>query len=177
MTNPLFARRNWPDVRRQMLLVALSEVEELDARALANPNLAGVLEKIVDAHALNVPVLRPAEKRGSRGLVKKGSVIRVSVPFSGDAMAFHIAPTQCVLGAKGDVDGDTLVITVQDDDRLQAEVEKRIKTIEGNLNNLRRDMDGCRQGLLQELQSAAEQQLTHLKAQRDRDSKLDFPID
>jgi hypothetical protein len=184
-TEALFDRTNWSDHRQRTLLDAVSEVEDLDLSALENGNLAGALERIVNKHALDIPALRTAQKRGERyeiatksgDLRVKTSMIDVVIPFDGDPEAFQITPTQCILGTTGQLQGQYLVISVMDDDHLQAELDRRLGAIQDNLRNLRHDVDTARKATLEQLQVAAEQRLARLKKQRQRDSKFDFPID
>jgi hypothetical protein len=80
-------------------------------------------------------------------------------------------------GTTGQLQGQYLVISVMDDDCLQAELNKRLGDIQGNLRNLKLDVETAREATLQQLRIAAAQRLARLKKQKQRDSKLDFPID
>ena len=113
----------------------------------------------------------------SGDLMVKGSMIDVVIPFDGDPIAFEITPTQCILGTTGQLQGQYLVISVMDDDYLQADLDRRLGDIQDNLRNLKHDVENAGKAMLQQLQITAEQRLVRLRKQKQRDSKFDFPID
>ena len=172
----IFNGQDWSHFSNQALQKALREVNVIDAQRLTNPALEESLQQIINSHVLMVPTLKADQKRGNRHGVGSG-MLHVTIPFTGDAMAFSITPTTSTLGLKADVREDYLVIEVHDDHQTQAEVDAFIKATTGNLANLRRDVEAWKPSLSDAVHTAVNDRLAQIKAARDRDQKLDFPID
>ena len=187
MSGRLFGDINWHTAQQQITNSAIAEVDALDDATLMNPSLAGTLEKIAQRYALRVPTLNETAKRGVRSEVERRvddygrdtivnvPVIDVHIPFDGSAEAFRISPsTSLLLSFSAEITDRELIVTVYDNDRAQQEVDNIIKQIKQNLDHLRNDIAGL--DLLGPLNRTAEARIAKIKAARDRDSKLDFPV-
>jgi hypothetical protein len=65
---------------------------------------------------------------------------------------------------------------IPDDDGAQARVDRFIQQVEKNLECLRGDWEQVRQEIERAVREAAENRRQKILAEKDRDSKLDFPI-
>jgi hypothetical protein len=186
---PLFRRRNVQEYFDQASLKGRAAVEAMPPSVLEGPTLEGALQTIFEQNILEVPRLDSDHKRGARRDMQKGvrefdeerlvnvSVIDVTIPFIGDSSGFHIAPNRCLLGSMGEVGGNAVVVTVPDDDQAQGKVDEFINQTDQNLDTLRRDIEQWKPHFLAELRRAADERMSKLKAARDRDAKLNFPVD
>lgn len=187
MSGPLFRDVNWHSAQDQIRMRALAEVDALDETTLTGPSLAGTLENIAQKNSFRVPTLNDTAKRGVRREVERRiddygrntlvrvPVIDVHIPFDGNGDAFRISPsTSLLLSFPADVTYNELIVTVQDGDRTQQEIDDAINQIKQNLDHLRRDVAGF--DLVGELNGAAQARVAKITAAGERDSKLDFPI-
>jgi hypothetical protein len=181
---------SWIANKIQAEKAAVLEVNNLGRQTILDPALAGLLDKIVSYHTLEVATLEPAAKRGSRRDTQRTindygepktitiPIMDVRIPFQGDAKSFGFAPTQCLVPSiPCEVKEDHLLITLEDDQNLQRRVDEFIQQISQNLQLLRTEMAGWPAQLRERLNQVANARRSQIEAQNERNKNLDFPVD
>jgi hypothetical protein len=170
---------------------AVEEVKSLAPNYLADPGLAGTINKIVGKYGVfAVATLRPNEKRGKRRTETRQirdygetrnvevSLMDVFVPFSGAEESFELAPSSShVIQTPVQVTQGQLVFTFHDDSAIERDLEAAIKQISENLDRLRAELGNLESSVRQAVEAVAADRLARIKSQAERDSRLGFPVD
>jgi hypothetical protein len=190
MHDRLFAKGHWHAVSQNVLRKAQEDVMALDRCVITAPSLAGHLDKIAAKYSFEVAALNVDAKRGKRRdkervvddygsrRAVKYSVIDVSIPFTGDRESFNIAPSHShLIYAECEVGENALVLTVPDNDGAQKEVDEFVKQVSENLDRLRSESKNWAEQLKEAIAAAAERRKQQVGAERERNNKLNFPVD
>jgi hypothetical protein len=188
----LFAEVSIVGNQRAWLAKAATEVQAIDRVQMLSPNLAGRIEEIATKYSLgDAPVLKPDGIQGERRDVERPindfgmrRVIRVPVldvfiPFDGDGQWLRFQPSRCTLiDLPVEIRGQSLVITLRDEppEQQRQQIERFVSMVKGNVDVLSQDVDAFRRQLRQMLDDAVKQRVQQINAERERDSKLGFPI-
>jgi hypothetical protein len=184
----LFNGQPTHDYTRRIINSAIATIEKLQ-EADFDQQAALVVEQAISSIPA-VPVLnlekksgkRVTEERqvsefGSRG-TRQFTFIDISIPIVGNATALVLAPSTRTLGIPGQVDDQkrAVVIRFDDDDRLEAELERVIGLISTNLAHFENDMTNVSNEVRQTTSGLIARRKAAFAEQRERDSKRSFPI-
>jgi hypothetical protein len=189
MPEALFRAPFYP-VWQQTIQKAVAEVNSLDRGLFSDPALAGRLQAIAERYSLEVARLQKdrmeARARQQQGQVNDGwggrqnvtrSWLDISIPFTGDAESFRVCPSRSVVPSQAaDINDSALVVSLLEDDSTEQRVQTFVSQISQNLDALRAEYEQAKPQLEQALQQAAELRRTQIVAERERDSKLSFPV-
>jgi hypothetical protein len=190
---PLFNKHSLHRLTTSRLAKAKEEVTRLSRDQLKKEDLQAVLDRIVKNHTLECPKLDAAKKKGKRadkqiqiddfGEIRTRSVpvIEVTVPFSGDAQCFEIAPNQGTIhyGLRAAIGRGELMVEVSGEApaNTQAAIDKFIGEVMQMLDQMRPDIEKYNEDLKSTVTTASGARLEQIRAEKDRDSGLDFPVD
>ena len=147
--------------------------------------LAGHRERPMKDIEVKIPVLSFDKREGKRrkesveGRDRRmydRNVIDVFIPFVGDSVAFDISPSTKTLGARGSVSSDHIVLSFDDDDRLEQNLDGMVKMIEGNLQHLGRDLSSLPAQVSSAVDTAIRERKAQIDRKRELDAKRSFPI-
>jgi hypothetical protein len=169
---------------------AVAEVNKLDRRVVVDPGFAGVVEKIISYHTLDVATLEPdritASRRGIERVVtefgeartKTITVMDVRIPFRGIPQSFNLSPTYCSLPSEPcEVNSDHLLVTFRDDADVQSNVDKFVQIISQNLTALKAEVTAWLPQLRARVEEAANARKKEIAAQNERDKNLRFKVE
>lgn len=167
---------------------ATAEVNLLSMQDLSDPALAGRLDRIAANYMPKFLVLEAP----TQGIKKSRRVDRddygmhesrvvnyldVVIPFQGDADLLRISPSRRSIPALPFVaEGNSLVVSVQDDERTKKSIEDFCFSMRENFSVMRQDLEGYLPQLRPALSDAAQRRLNTHKAEAERHAKLPFPV-
>ena len=195
-SEPLFREHNFYDVIRGASFALAKAIEELDDTRLLEADQEKLLNDLVAAHLINVPVLdldpgavEPAQREVDIDLSRdagqrfmhdldgpyyvKGTEISFRVPYKGDEEVFRCRPSTWSSNPPyADIERDAIVIRVVDRDKgadaYRKAFDNTIAQIQENLSQLRSDCAG----LEATLRSTATTELAKRRAKREKDYGL-----
>ena len=181
---------SWAAQRIAAEQAAVEAVRSLDRRAIADPALAGVLDKIANHHTPVIATLQPDRIVGKRWPIERvvsefGEsrratfyVIDIIIPFQGDPISFRLSPSYCTLPSQRcDLQNDHLVVSLADDDNVQTNVDQFVQQITQNLNALRSEVASWGPNLRALLNQVADARMKEFAVQSDRDKGLKFKVE
>lgn len=148
--------------------------------------LSKKIHELTNDVAVSIPSFDFAKRKGTRrkesedgrdGRTYTRDVVDVSIPFSGDAVAFDIDPSTKTLGARGIVSGSSLIMSFGDDERLEQNLDSMVKLIEGNLQHLARDLASLPARIGAAVDAVVAERKAQIARKRELDSKRSFPIE
>ena len=177
--------------RDSAMRAAQKAVEELPPEVLNDPALDGRLQKIANQFRLDVAQLQPDQRKGkrrtevhsdiqyNRPVERKIDWIDVTIPFTGAAESFDIAPSSSNLmhGDRIIVNGNNLQVSFPDEDQLDQRVNEFIGRLSQNLDRLRAEADQMSNEMVALLRNVAENQRNALNTRKERDKTRSFPIE
>jgi hypothetical protein len=169
---------------------AAQEVRDVSRHIATSPAFGAALDEIAAKYTLDVAVLDPNGKKGTRRDVQHSrddffgqkivtsQYIDIRVPFSGNPESFDFAPSRCtLLDRVVDVQQMSIFFTVADGANVQREVDGVISNISQTLETLRSEIEAWRPQLRRVIQQIADQRLASIQQTTNRDKNLDFPVD
>lgn len=160
-SNLLFRKTDWHSVEQGERHKMQTEIAALDRNRILNSSLDDLADYFESKYTLDVPTLDKerinvddAEKdidvSGDRTRYWstngphfiRGTELSLTIPFTGEADFFHVAPSSLFLSPPyGDIRGGTVVLKIADTNldsaKVRAEFDRRIQLIEGTLTSLR----------------------------------------
>lgn len=189
MSERLF-KTNILDFQRQKLQEAAARAEAILERDLLNPALPGMLDAIAQGFGFTVAKLQPEGRKGKRRKEHRDtgdsgadhaievSLIDVTIPMEGHPNSLTIAPARANLietpAAK--IPG-ALLVTFDDDDDLDRNVDSFITQVSENLDRLRGEMETFKAQVRNAIGTITDRRVAQLRAQHERDRKRSFPIE
>jgi hypothetical protein len=187
MSDRLF-EGSWYGTWQNFLRSATRDVEQLDRRAFSDPALAGQLQEIGEKHSLSVARLNKAGMEGKRRDTQregadawgdrrtfKQAWLDVTIPFTGDAESFKIAPSNCAIPSyPATVERNAITVTVPDDDNAERNVQTFFDQMSGNLERLRAEYEQSRPQLDQAIKQAADRRQQQIAVEQERNKKFSF---
>jgi hypothetical protein len=189
MRESLFQQISLHEVLEKRLKAVVIQVEKLPKDSFSQPNLDERLNEIVLSQLIAVPELgapsggerRHEERQANDGwggtqTVKVG-ILDVTVPFTGDAIVFKFYTSHSP-GVSADVriEGNKLIVTIPDGDNVQAQVDQFINSANANLNRIRAEIGDLHDRLTRAAQQTALRRQTEIAKEKERDSRLSFPV-
>jgi hypothetical protein len=169
---------------------AVAEVDQLDRQLFSDPVLGGALQGIVDKYSVDVARLNTdaivADPREEQRVVNDGwgdrrpvtiKRLRVTIPFTGEAMCLRIAPSRSAVPSHAaEIGNGAVSITIPDDDNADREVKTFCDQVQGNLDTLRQEYERDKPQLEQAVSQAAERRKAQIAADNERDGKRSFTV-
>ncbi|RUW85195.1 hypothetical protein [Mesorhizobium sp. M1E.F.Ca.ET.063.01.1.1] len=159
-----------------------------DEGAFEDESLARLRGDLMKEMDVAVPVLEFNKREGKRrketrentidGRRHERDVVDVIIPFSGDSVAFDIAPsTQTLMhGTRAHVAPTSLTLTFEDNDRLETNLADTVRVIEANLQHLARDLESLPSQLTDAVDAVVKARKANIDRKRELDAKRSFPI-
>ena len=154
----LFCGRDWFSVAESQRRTLQSEIDAMDGNRLLNTSVDDLCDYFEEKFRIDVPMLHEEQavadqqevqidvsqdpmrfiRDRSRPFHVAGTLVEVTVPFSGESEAFRIRPTTFTTSLpRGEIRGRTLVITVQGPDLEPQQVKAEIDRTIGEINTPR----------------------------------------
>lgn len=189
MPERLFAG-SWHAAWQDTLRRAADDVLKLDRKLFSDPALGGHLKKIADKYSVEIARIikdgiRAKRRETERDIIDgwgerrrvKQTWLDVTIPFSGEAESFKIAPSRPIIPSNHSTIGaNALTLTIPDDESAQGTVDTFVAQISQNLDALRAEYEQSKGQLEQIIQNTANQRKQQIEAERARDQKLNFPV-
>jgi hypothetical protein len=189
MTERLF-QGFWHSAWTHAIQKAVEDVDGLDRKIFSDPALAGHLQRIAEKYSFDVARIKKEGIQATRRetaragrdawgdqRVFKQTWLDVTIPFTGEAESFKIAPSRSLIPSHGaSIGRDALTLTIPDDERAQSEVDTFVSQVSQNLDGLRAEYEQSKPQLQQAINSAADRRKAQIDAERERDKKLSFPV-
>lgn len=200
-TDFLFTGADWHSVDRHQRQQMLKEIEAVDPDRLLNTSVDDLARYFEQKFQIDVPVLQADDivvdqrekqidvsrdpmrmmRDRSRPFYITGTEIEVEVPFEGEAEAFKIQPNPYTLNPpRAEIRGDKVVFTIGgtnlDQNAVKTEIERTITSVQSYLSNLRSNVAGLNNQLLDEARSAIEGRRQKLLANRSLVASLGFKM-
>ena len=160
----LFCRTDWFSVAKRQTKKMESDIDNIEGNRLLNTSVDDLCDFFESEFRIDVPELhedqisvgqrevqidisqnrmRYISDRG-RPFIVPGTLIEISVPFSGEKEIFHLQPTTHTLNPpKGEIRDNELIIYIQGTDlepqQVKSRIESTIKEIMTHLDRLRGD--------------------------------------
>lgn len=188
---PMFSHRSVHEIIDTWKRTAAAEVDKLDRSRFSDPALTGQIDQLVDRlTSFEVATLHrdglkgtrrevdePRSDYGRQITVKQG-VMDVAIPYTGSAESFGIQPSNSVMIAESPKIGSTaLTLSVRDGRDVQGEVDGFIQDVTKNLETLRQEIEAAKPHVRKLAHDAAERRRTRIQEERQRDAKLNFPVE
>ena len=121
---------------------------------------------------------------GDERIIVKGTVLDIAIPFTGDPELWRLRPSTYSLSGYPELeirDGEVIFSCRFPDDspepeRLKAEIERMVKSLNETLANLARDVENHNRNAPQEVRDALNRKLTKAKAAVSAVASLGIPI-
>ena len=197
----LFCGTDWFSVEESQKRTLLSEIDAIDGNRLLNTSVDDLCDFFEEKFRIDIPELHEdqivADQREtqidvsqdpmrfirdrSRPFHVAGTLIEVTVPFSGESEAFTIQPTTYTTASpRGEIRGSALVIKVQGTDlepqQVKGEIGRTIGEITKHLDCLR----GNARGLNEQIRRLANERINwrrqKLLADQNLVANLGFPL-
>ena len=177
----LFCNADWFSVEESQRRKLQSEIDAIDGNRLLNTSVDDLCAYFEDKFRIDVPKLHEDQivadqqevqidvsqdpmrfiRDTSRPFYVAGTLVEVTVPFSGESDAFRIQPTTYTMTRlRGEIRDRTLVIKVQGTDlepqRVRAKIDRTIGEIKQHLDCLR----GNARGLNEQIRRLANERVT-----------------
>lgn len=197
----LFCGPDWFSVAESQRQTLHSEIDAMDGNRLLNTSVDDLCDYFDEKFRIDVPTLHEEQtvadqqevqidvsqdpmrfiRDRSRPFHVAGTLVEVTVPFSGESEAFRIQPTTFTTSPpRGEIRGRTLVVTVQGTDleaqQVKAEIDRTIGNVKQYLDWLR---DNAR-GLNEKIRRLADERINwrreKLLADQNLVASLGFPL-
>lgn len=201
MMDLLFAQADWFSVAENQKANMGREVLGLNENQVLNTSVDDLCAYLVNKYSVDVPVLdedgihadqqdtqidvsrdpmRMILDRG-RPFYVSGTIIEVSVPFTGEAEAFKIRPTTYTLNPpRGIVRNGELTLQISgtnlNAEQVKASIQGSLTEIKTHLDRLRVDAKGLTDQLRTEARRQVEQRRQKFLADRNLVASLGFPL-
>lgn len=197
----LFTGLDWHSVDRHQRQQMASEIEKVAPDRLLNTSLDDLAVYFSEKFKIDVPVLDEEnlvvdqrEKQidvsrdpnrwitdRSRPFHITGSEIEIEIPFTGEADAFKIQPNSYTLSPpQAVVRGSVLTFSISgtnlEASQVRSEIERTIEKIQSYLTNLRANVAGLNDQLLEEARNIIEGRRSKLLANRNTVASLGFKM-
>ena len=158
----LFCGTDWFSVEKNQKRALQSEIDSIDGNRLLNTSVDDLCDYFEEKFRVDIPELYEDQivadqqeiqidvsqdpmrfiRDTSRPFYVPGTLIEVTIPFSGESVAFTIQPTTHTLSPpRGEIRGNTLVVKVQGTDlepqRVKGEIDRAVGKIKEYLAWLR----------------------------------------
>lgn len=197
----LFCRADWFSVEESQKRKLQSEIDSIDGSRLLNTSVEDLCDFFEEKFRIDIPELHEDQivadqnevqidvsqdpmrfiRDRSRPFHMAGTLVEVTVPFSGESEAFAIQPTTFTTSLpRGEIRGSTLVIKVQGTDlnaqQVRGEVDRTIGEIKQYLDWLR----GNAHSLNEQIRRLAKERINwrrqKLLADQNLVASLGFPL-
>ena len=197
----LFCGTDWFSVEESQKRTLESEIDAIDGNRLLNTSVDDLCDYFDEKFRIDIPELHEDQivadqeetqidvsqdpmryiRDTSRPFYVAGTLIEVTVPFSGESEAFAIRPTTYTLAPpRGEIRGNALVIKVQGTDlepqRVRDEIDRTIGEVKTYLDRLR----GNARGLNEQIRRLANERINwrrqKLLADQNLVADLGFPL-
>ena len=197
----LFCGTDWFSVEKSQERALQSEIDAIDGDRLLNTSVDDLCDFFEEKFRIDIPELHEDQivadqeetqidvsqdpmryiRDTSRPFYVAGTLIEVTVPFSGESEAFAIRPTTYTLAPpRGEIRGNALVIKVQGTDlepqRVRDEIDRTIGEVKTYLDRLR----GNASGLNEQIRRLANERINwrrqKLLADQNLVADLGFPL-
>ena len=197
----LFCETDWFSVEKSQKRTLESEIDAIDGNRLLNTSVDDLCDYFEKKFRIDIPELHEDQivadqqetqidvsqdpmrfiRDSSRPFYVAGTLIEVTVPFSGEPEAFTIQPTTYTLAPpRGEIRGNALVIEVQGTDlepqRVRGEIDRTIGEVKTYLDRLR----GNARGLNEQIRRLANERINwrrqKLLADQNLVADLGFPL-
>ena len=197
----LFCGTDWFSVEKSQKRALQSEIDAIDGNRLLNTSVDDLCDYFDEKFRIDIPELHEDQivadqeetqidvsqdpmryiRDISRPFYVAGTLIEVTVPFSGESEAFAIRPTTYTLAPpRGEIRGNALVIKVQGTDlepqRVRDEIDRTIGEVKTYLDRLR----GNARGLNEQIRRLANERINwrrqKLLADQNLVADLGFPL-
>jgi len=197
----LFNKKDWFSVDRNQRASLEKEITELNADYLLNMPTEDLAQHFESKYRIDVPVLLVSEivtdqketqidvshdpyrinLDPSRPHYIKGTMVEISVPFSGDGDVFHIQPTAFTSHLpEGVVENCLLVLRMEGTnlmvEKVRGEIDRTIAEIQNYLTTLRANAGGLNTQLRSLARTQIERRREKLLADRSLVASLGFKI-
>lgn len=103
--------------------------------------------------------------------------LRIAIPFTGEAESMKIAPSRSAVPShRAEIHGNSVVITIADDDNADREVKTFCEQVQGNLDTLRQEYQRDKPQLEQAVSQAAERRKAQIAEEDKRDGQRSFTV-
>jgi hypothetical protein len=197
----LFSKVDWFSVDRQQREKLVEEVARINGNRLLNTSVDDLCDYFEEKYRIDVPILLRDEiiadqhetqidarrdpgkyiRDRSRPYLIAGTVIEISVPFSGEAEAFYIQPSSFTLNPPmGEVQEGLIVLRIEGTDlqadQVRREIDRTLAEIESYLTALRTNVQGLNGQLRSLARDALERRRQKLLSDQNLVSSLGFNI-
>jgi hypothetical protein len=175
------------ELLQRNLQAAAGEIRQLGLTELSNPALAGWIEKLWARHLPNVPVIMSDQRTGQqreshvprndhgRHIMVPITYVDISVPFSGDGGLFKVMPSRSqMIDERIEVLPSKLTFSLNLDDACKELIDRLLGKIDGNLQQMRNDVDAYSKSALEQLTRFAADRKATLGDNADKMKKLGF---
>lgn len=199
--NYLFTQTDWYSVEEHQKRSILSEIDGINGDRLLNTAIEDLCDYFEQKYRIDIPVLHEdrivADQHETQIDVSRdplrwiddrnrpfyvpGTLIEITVPFSGDAEAFKIRPTTYTTSLpRGDVRNDSLVLSVSgtnlEPQQVRSQIDRTLGEVRQYLGWLRTSADSFNQQIRQIARERIEWRRTKLLADRNLVAGLGFPL-
>lgn len=197
----LFSGVKWHSVRTSRIRELEEEVEGIDGDRLLNTSESDLCDFLEEKFTMAVPALqedrivvdqrevpidvsqdrmRDIQDR-SRPFHIPGTLIEVTVPFSGEASAFDIQPTHRLISpARAEVTGEALLIAIEGvdlrTDAVRDKIERTLREVKHDLGWMRADAAAFNRQLPEVARQRIRRRREKLLADRRLVASLGFPL-
>ena len=199
--NSLFSTVNWFTFKQHQLKNLAEEVNDWNEDQLLNTSVEDLCEYFVKKYRIDIPVLDRdgivADQHETQVDVSKdrsrfirdqsqpfyipGTEIEITVPFTGDSLAFTITPTIYSLNPpSGNVRDSILIFFITgvdlETDKVREEINSALNRVDSYLTNLRTNAETLNSELHSTARQRIEQRREKLLADQDLVSSLGFKL-
>lgn len=197
----LFNKTDWFSVEEHQKRAILSEIDDIDGNRLLNTSVEDLCDYFEQKYRIDIPVLHEdrivADQREmqidvsqdqmryirdrSRPFHVPGTLVEITVPFTGDAEAFRIQPTTYTSAPpRGDVRNNSLVLSVAGTDlepqQVRSQIDRTLGEVRQYLGWLRANADGFNRQVRQLARERIDWRRNKLLADRNLVAGLGFPL-
>ena len=201
MDNHLFSDHDWFSVQQYQLKKLEEAIADWDENRLLNTSVEDLCEYFVEEYRIDVPILDrdkiivarhetevDVSRDPSRIIIDRsqpvyvsGTEIEVTVPFTGDFVAFITKPTVYSLSPpRGYVRDSTLIFSITgvdlEADKVRSEINDTLNQVDSHLTHLRANAKTLNSELDSTARRCIEQRREKLLADRDLVASLGFKL-
>ena len=200
--NYLFSQIEWYSFEKKWQRDVLSEINGIDGNRLLNTSVEDLCNYFKQKYRLDVPVLHEDRsavdqhekeidvsqdigrdiRDRSRPFHIAGTCIEVTVPFTGDQLAFQIRPTGFMLSGEppGCVQRDSLILSIEGvgmkPEQVKSQIQRTLGKIRNYLEWLQDDADNFNKQISQIVRGRIEARREKLLADQNLVSALGLPL-
>jgi len=197
----LFTQTDWHSVEEHRKRAIQSEIDSFDGNRLLNTSVDDLCDYVEQKYWIEIPVLHEdrivADQREmlidvsqdqmrfihdrTRPFHVPGTLVEITIPFTGDAEAFKIQPTTYTTTPPcGEVRNDLLVLKVAgtnlEPQQVRSQIDRTLGEVKQYLDRLRTSADGFNRKIRQLARERIEWRRNKLLADQNLVAALGFPL-